>query len=184
MVGHHESLTDARPSTAETRRYQVLHDHADTLLDALAHTYVVVWRDGKEPLDHDPAGPLVRTVRLIPRSPAAAPLSVAFTDFPSVILRFGRWYQQSLPACGCDECDEDPDALVTELRTQVAALIEGGLWERVRRGPTGSWSEARLVGPDFRVDQRALLDPSTARAARRDGFAAAVQWAPWTRRPA
>jgi hypothetical protein len=137
-------------------------------------------RESKEPLGG--TGDFVRTVRLIPRTPAAAPLAVTFTDFPGVILRLGRWYEESLPGCGCDACDEQPDHLVTEMRTQAGALVEGGLWERVRRGVTGSWSETRLIGPDFTANRETLLDARAARAARRDGFAAPVQWAPWPRR--
>jgi uncharacterized protein DUF6226 len=154
-------------------RFAVLHSAAATLLDELAEQYTVERRETREPLP---------TVRLIPRTPAAAPLSVTFTEFPSVILRFGRWYEESLPGCGCDACDEQPDDLVADLRTQVSALVEGGLWERVRRSMTGSWAEARLIGPDLNAARSTLLDPPDARAARREGFAAAVQWAPWPRR--
>ena len=154
-------------------RYAVLHAAADLLLDELTERYMVERREIREPS---------RTVRLIPRTPAAAPLAVTFTDFPSVILRFGRWYEESLPSCGCDACDERPDDLVAELRTQVSALVEGGLWERVRRGVTSSWSETRLIGPDFSAGRSSPLDLREARAARREGFAAAVQWAPWTSR--
>ena len=151
-------------------RFAVLHAMADELLDDLAGRYTVERRETLEPL---------RTVRLIPHTPAAAPLAVTFTDFPSLRLRLGRWYEESLPNCGCDACDERPDLLAAELRTQVSALIEGGLWERVRRSVGGSWSEARLIGPDFNASRGNPLDPREARAARREGFAAAVQWAPW-----
>jgi hypothetical protein len=154
-------------------RYAVLHEAADVLLDQLTERYMVERRESREPL---------RIVRLIPHAPAAAPLAVVFTDFPSVKLRFGRWYEESLPNCGCDACDERPEELVADLRTQVSALVEGGLWERVRRGVTGSWSEARLIGPEFSTGRNTPLDAREARAARREGFAAAVQWAPWTRR--
>jgi hypothetical protein len=164
------------------QRFAVLHEAAETLLEELAARYTVERRESKEPLAPGGDGPIVRTVRLVPRTPAAAPLSVAFTEFPSVILRLGRWYEQSLPSCGCDACDENPDDLVTELRVQAAALVEGGLWERVHRRLTTSWSETRLIGPDFNTSQQAPLEPSAARAARREGFAAAVQWAPWPRR--
>jgi Family of unknown function (DUF6226) len=163
------------------QRYAVLHEAADTLLDELTATYTVERRETKEPLV--PGGDWVRTVRLIPRTPAAAPLAVAFTEFPSVVLLLGRWFEQSLPSCGCDACDENPGDLVTELRGQAYALVEGGLWERVRRRLTASWSESRLIGPDFTISQQAPLGPAAARAARRAGFAAAVQWAPWPRRP-
>ena len=64
----------------------------------------------------------------------------------------------------------------------MGALVEGGLWERVRQGMTGSWSQTRLIGPEINESRETLLDPREARAARRDGFAAPVQWAPWPRR--
>jgi hypothetical protein len=161
-------------------RYHVLHEAAEDLLDELTGRYTVERRESKEPLA--PGASLVRTIRLIPHTPEAAPLAVAFTDFPSIVLRLGRWYQQTLPSCGCDTCDEDPAELITELRLRAAALVEGGLWERIRRRAAGSWSETRLIGPGLTATQQAPLEPAAARAARRDGFAAAVQWAPWPRR--
>jgi hypothetical protein len=174
-------LPEVHPRVTRAGRFAVLHDTAEELVDRLDETYVVERRETKESLSPD--GPLMRTAWVIPRTPAAAPLAVMFTDFPSVVLRLGRWYRQSLPACGCDTCDEDPEVLAANLRLQITALVEGGLWERVRRGLTGSWSQTRLIGPDFRAAQQAPLEPAAARAARREGFAAAVQWAPWPRRP-
>jgi hypothetical protein len=175
---------DAKPAdysrVTDPGRYAVLHDIAETLLDSLAGQYIVERREANEALD--PAGRPVRVVRLIPRTPAAAPLAIAFTDFPGIVLRLGRWYAESLPACGCDACGEQPDDLIAEMYTQVDALVEGGLWERVRRGVTSSWSETRLIGPDFSSSRSAPLEAREARAARRDGFAAPVQWAPWPRR--
>jgi hypothetical protein len=97
-------------------------------------------------------------------------------------LRLGRWFYEPQPECGCDDCDEDPDELVVGLRLRVSAHIEGGLWERIRRGLTGSWLETRLIGPGLRTSRQAPIDPAGARAARREGFAAPVGWAPWPRR--
>jgi hypothetical protein len=174
-------LSEVHPRVTRAGRFAVLHGTAEALVDGLAETYVVERRETTEALSSD--GPLVRTAWLVPHTPAAAPLAVTFTDFPGVVLRLGRWYRRAMPACGCDACDEDPGALAADLRLQITALIEGGLWERVRRRLTGSWSETRLIGPDFRTAQQAPLEASTARAARREGFAAAVQWAPWPRRP-
>ena len=159
----------------------MLHEAADQLLDELAERYMVERRDSKEQLGPEEA--LVRAVRLIPRTPAAGPLAVAFTDFPGLIVGLGRWWSESLPSCGCDDCAEDPAELVDALRTQVSALVEGGLWERVRRGVGGSWYEARLIGVRITARREGRLTPRAARAARRDGFAAAVQWAPWPTRP-
>lgn len=88
-----------------------------------------------------------------------------------------------LPACGCDVCDEDPHQLADVLRTQAYALVEGGLWERVRRGVGGSWYETRLIGVGVNGRREGPLTRQDAREARRSGFAAPVLWAPWPRRP-
>jgi hypothetical protein len=157
-------------------RFATLHEAADTLLDELTEHYQVERRETKEPLGLDEA--LARTVRLIPRTPAAAPLGIRFTA-TGLHLRFGRWWLESLPQCGCDTCDQDPEHLSAQLRCHTSALVEGGLWERVRRGISGSWFEARLIGTGVQADREGPLSAAGAREARRDGFAAPVQWGPW-----
>lgn len=176
----------SRPDSFSSRvtdpgRFLALHEAADEILDDLATRYVVDRREGKEPLGPAADADVVRTVLLMPRSPAAGPLSVTYTD-PGIVLRLGRWFAEPQPDCGCDDCAEDPAELVEGLRARVLAHVEGGLWECVRRGVTGSWRETRLIGTGLRIDRQAPLDAAEARAARREGFAAAVQWAPWTRR--
>ncbi len=158
----------------------MLHDAAEALLDQLFARHMVERRETKEQVGATEA--LVRTVRLIPRTPAAAPLAVAFTELPGLSVRLGRWWDQPLPACGCDDCDEDPAQLIEVLSTQAAALIEGGLWERVRRGVGGSWFETRLIGVGIHDGHAGPLTRQDARDARRGGFAAPVRWAPWPRR--
>lgn len=170
----------ADPHATGTARFAVLHDAAEQLLDDLHERYIVERRESKEQLGPEDA--LVRMVRLIPRTPAAGPLAVAFTDFPGLMVRLGRWWAEVLPACGCDACGEDPAELIGTLRSQVDALIEGGLWERVRRGVGGSWFETRLIGVDVTARREGPLTSRDARDARRGGFAAPVQWAPWPRR--
>jgi hypothetical protein len=167
----------ADPHAIETDRFAVLHGIAETLLDELAERYVVERRETKELLGAGEA--LVRMVRLIPRTPAAGPLAVAFTDFPGLMVRLGRWWAEALPACGCEGCGEDPAELAAVLRVQVNALVEGGLWERVRRGVGGSWFETRLIGVGLSARREGPLTSRDARDARRGGFAAPVLWAPW-----
>jgi Family of unknown function (DUF6226) len=178
-----DPLDEAYSRVTDAGRYAVLHEAAEDLLDELTGRYVVDRRETKEPAWLRPDAPVVRTVRLVPRSPAAGPLAISFTDFPGVVLRLGRWYEDPLPACGCDACAEDPAELVGTLRSRAAAHVEGGLWERIRRGITASCLETRLIGPEFRTSRQAPVDAHEARAARRDGFAAPVQWAPWPPRP-
>ena len=172
----HTALVDGSLHATDADRFAVLHEAADALLDEWPERYLVERRETKEPLGPDDA--LVRTVRLIPRMPTAAPLAVHFTE-PGLLLRLGRWWEESLPNCACDACAEEPAPLVERLRTYSAALAEGGLWERVRRGVSGSWFETRLIGIGVSLDREGPLTPIGARHARRGGFAAAVQWAPW-----
>jgi uncharacterized protein DUF6226 len=172
----HTALVDGSPHATDISRFAVLHEAADALLDEFTERYLVERRETKEPLGLDDA--LVRTVRLIPRMPTAAPLAIHFTD-PGLCLRLGRWWEESLPTCACDTCGEHPAPLVERLRTHCAALTEGGLWERVRRSMSGSWFETRLIGIGVTADREGPLSPTGARDARRGGFAAAVQWAPW-----
>jgi hypothetical protein len=175
----HTAVVDGKPGATETDRFATLHEAAETLLDELSERYLVERRESKEPLGLDDA--LVRTVRLIPRMPTGAPMAIHFTE-PGLMVRFGRWWAETLPACACDTCDEDPKVLAEQLRTHADALIEGGLWERVRRGLSGSWYETRLIGAGVKSDREGPLSAAGARDARRGGFAAPIQWAPWQRR--
>lgn len=181
-VGNAEPRPEIFSRVADTSRFDVLHEAADELLDELTDRYAVERRDTKEMLGCEPDASLVRVVRLIPRCPAAGPLAVTFTDRPALVVSLGRWYEDRLPGCGCEDCDEDPAELIADLRAHVNALVEGGLWERVRRRLSGSWQETRLVGSGCDRAGTAPLGPAEARSARREGFAAAVQWAPWPRR--
>ena len=160
-------------------RSGTLGEAAEVLLDELAAQYTVERRETKESLGADGDGPLVRAAWLVPRTPAAGPLSILFNHPAGVVLRLGRWYEDQLPA---RDGDEEPDDLVVHLRSRALALVEGGLWERVRRGLSGSLRETRLIGPGFTTSRQAAITASEARAARREGFAAAIQWAPWPRR--
>ncbi len=56
-------------------------------------------------------------------------MTVAYTNFPGLLVRFGRWHMDAFPRCGCDACDEDVDDLVIELAERVEALVQGGLTE-------------------------------------------------------
>jgi hypothetical protein len=157
------------------RPSRIVHEAAEDLLDELTERYAVDRRETKEPFD---GGELLRTVRLMPRNPAAGPLAVIFTDAAGVVLRLGRWFAEPVPG----EAVKTTEQWVDDLRTLATAHVEGGLWERVRRGLSGSFAETRLIGPGFESTRQAPVDNAEARSARREGFAAPVQWAPWPRR--
>lgn len=79
----------------------------------------------------------LRIVQLVPRIQSAAPITIAWTGFPGLHVRVGRWHVEAFPHCGCDACDEDPADLVGELRKLVDAVVEGGLME---------WCDGRRLG--------------------------------------
>jgi hypothetical protein len=175
-MGDFEAQVEPLPATSGgPARYHDLVEAAESLLDELATRYIADRRETKESLGPEPHTEIARTVWLMPRTPAAGPLAMAFPDSSSgVVLRLGRWFVQTLPGY-----DDDP----AELRKIVTAHIEGGLWERIRRGLSGSILEVRLIGPEITLSRETPVNPADARAARREGFAAPVQWAPWPRRP-
>ena len=79
----------------------------------------------------------LRVVRLAPRLPTAATMTVSWTSFPGLHVRLGRWHVEAFPRCGYDACDEDPTGLVGELRQVVDAVVRGGLTE---------WFDGRRLG--------------------------------------
>jgi hypothetical protein len=111
-------------------QYRPLHGLARDLLDCLTADYAVERVEGlsiDEQLHH--GVPVDRVVRLTP--PAGAPLTIAFTLFPGLIVRYGRWSVAAYPVCGCDACDEGLDDLTEEFTAHVQDLVGGAFREEV-----------------------------------------------------
>ena len=104
---------DAYGKFTQTERFGVLHQRADALVADLEVRYHVERTDGLD-VDLDLATlsrSCARLVRLTPTTPDAAPLTVAWTTFPGLLVRLGRWHVEAYPHCGCDACAEDPTDL-------------------------------------------------------------------------
>ena len=85
---------------------------------------------------------LVRpTIALRPADPEAAPLTVAFTDFPGLSIRFGRWSTKWFPTCGCDACAENTEDEIDRLTKMVDILTAGGFREAIVYSP--AWWKPR-----------------------------------------
>ena len=120
---------EAYSRVTNPERFQPLHAAATELLDRLEREFAV---ERSEVHDADDELARIRLagtpVRLVPHDPQAAPILVAFTDFPGLHLRFGSWRTEPFPNCGCDACDEMPDG------SDRAYGQNGGI-SRLRRVP-------------------------------------------------
>ncbi|WP_052848694.1 DUF6226 family protein [Streptomyces avicenniae] len=125
-----EPPEDAYSVTAHPERFAPLLTVAEALIAHLTAEFDVVVEEGEEERD----GERVRTVTLTPGAADAAPLSFAFTGFPSVTVRGGSYFAAAFPHCGCDACDDSVAGLADELEWQVLAVAAGRLRETMRRG--------------------------------------------------
>ncbi len=154
------------------QRYQVLHSAGRELVDALSRDYLVDIERGPE-LDEDFAreAQIEEAVRLRPRS-GGAPLTVAFTAFPGLLVRYGEWHVEAYPACGCDACDEEPAEVIDRFRTCVGVVVGEGFTESLTHG----WRRTVLA-----VDLGGIK-AETRRPRRRDDEPAEAgvrSWPPW-----
>jgi len=161
---------EAYGRVTDPERYRTLHDAAGRLVDRLAAEYDVERVDEAEFGDSFARGVQVETVvRLSPRDPSAAPLAVAVTAFPGVLVRFGRWHVEAYPRCGCDACDEQPAELIEDLTDHVEMLVAGDFSESLAQSLLthafvgGGWGERRL----------------SRQEADRLGERGAFHWQPW-----
>jgi len=146
-------LPDEPPDGAYGRvtnpeRFQTLHRAALELVDRLVSEFEVERVDGT---DLDPEGaelwPGSRATRLMPAT--GAPLTITFTPFPGISLRFGYHGHDVFPRCGCDACNEDPSDEAQRMAKVVSVVVAGGFTEtRRRRVFRSDTYESRLIRSD------------------------------------
>jgi hypothetical protein len=183
-----EPPPEAYSRATNPERLRPLHGYALDVLGRLQATYDVtasaafeLLPGGMQPFEH--ARP---PVTLTPTAPAAAPLSVAFTTFPSLLVRAGRWYCTAFPVCGCDACGGSAEEEVWRLDELVGDVLAGHFREEVRLPMFGGARLSHAFG------RRAARDGSHTAAwsaisrdlARTlvDGGARRVEWQPWPHR--
>ena len=124
---------EAYSRVTNPERFQPLHDAATELLDRLEREFAVERLEGPDADDELGRESLARPpIRLTPHDPQAAPIVVAFTEFPELHLRFGSWRTEPFPNCGCDACDETADGSIEEMTRMVEAIVSGGFREAMR----------------------------------------------------
>jgi hypothetical protein len=89
-------------------RFAPLHTVADALIAHLRDTYDVGVEESDDvvaDLIRAPFHDVVRAVRMRPRDPACASLTVVMTTYPGIYLHAGVLHDFHYPVCGCDACD-------------------------------------------------------------------------------
>jgi hypothetical protein len=168
-------------------RFLPLHGHALGLLARLHATYDVVSSDTFELLPHvmHPVEHARPPVTLTPVVPGAAPIAVAFTSFPSLVVRYGRWHSDAFPYCACDACGENADREAARLDDLVARVVAGVFAEELRIPLVGDarlynrFGDGTVAGPTG--EGWTTLSWRAARAFARLG-PRRVEWQPWPHR--
>jgi hypothetical protein len=160
-----------------------LHDAARALLDRLGTTFDVERSDGYgldgELESNELAGP---GVRLVPRDAGAAPIVVAFTSFPGLRVRFGRWCMSAFPFCGCDACDETAEREIERLEQTVADVTAGRFREAIRLAGRAAYLSHELWSPGGNSRGEGTIERSRARELLAASDQASYEWAAWPRR--
>lgn len=175
---------EAYSRVTDPERFRALHAATDALLAGLEASFDVERTDGYGVDDELEASGLARpTVRLLPRDPNAAPLSVAFTTFPGIKLRAGRRYVWPFPSCGCDACDETADVGARLMRELVEDVVEGRFREGVSMSLIGDgWYWHQFWSPHGRKSGRSRIGRKKASAMIAEvGGRRSIEWVPWLR---
>ena len=181
---------EAYSRVTNPERFQPLHAAATELLDRLEREFAVERLEGHDADEELGRGSLARPpIRLVPHDPQAAPIVVAFTEFPGLHLRFGSWHTEPFPDCGCDACDETADVSIEEMTRMVEAAVSGGFREAMRVPPL--LGDGRQES-EFRFDDghggfsrsRGRVPRSRALEMTGGERDVTLEWKPWPRRNA
>ena len=189
--GTGEPPPEAYSRVTNAERFRPLHPAMLEIISRLESDFEVERTEGyglDEELEKglELAGPLVR---LIPRDPDAASITVAFSTFPSLYVRFGRWCKEPFPDCGCDACDLTAEGEIERLNEMVDDVIAGRFREAIEcpllssRGP--GWRETKFWSPDpdgRRSSGRSRVEGRRAREMSGGRRRLDLDWKPWPRR--
>ena len=180
---------EAYSRVTDAERFAPLHTAATEMIARLEASFEVERVEGYG-LDDELEERLTcarPSVRLSPVDPAAAPITVVFSDFPGLHVRFGRWRTELFPVCGCDACDESVDHLIEQLTMMVESVTAGGFREVVRCPVVpffgDGWLKSEFVPPTSGSSGQSI-DRSTARHMSGGRRRLELDWKPWPRRQA
>jgi Family of unknown function (DUF6226) len=175
---------EAYSRVTDPERFGSLHRVAAELLDRLEREFDA---DRAEGYGLDPElergiEPARPSVTLVPRDAGAAPIAVAFSTFPGIVVRLGRWCTSAFPTCGCDACDETAEGEIERLKSMIHNLTAGRFREAIRISADGTpWQEWEFWSGGGRC-AKSRLDPDRARQLVAAGDRSLYEWGPWPKR--
>ena len=178
---------EAYSRVTDAERFRPLHSTVLEMVLGLEATYDVERVEGyglDEELEESFS--LARpSIRLSPKDPDAAPVAIAFSDFPGLHVRFGRWSTELFPVCGCDACDESAEDEIKRVRKLVYSVTNGGFREVAQRPALlfigRGWRETEFRTGVGSHSSHSRLDASLARRMTGGRRRLELNWAPWPR---
>jgi len=171
---------EAYSRVTNPERFRPLHNAALSLLDTVTDGYDVERRERTEEdvsLRYPNARP---TILLTPSIPTAAPLAVAFTSFPGLLVRAGRWARIAIPPCGCDACDETAESAIEELAWLVECVTHGHFRESIDLPLDGdAWHQSQWGPPQGRRSGGGSRISRDKAVAMLGSGPATHEWHPW-----
>ncbi len=179
---------EAYSRVTNAERFRPLHTAMLEIISRLERDFEVERKDGyglDEKLERGQE--LARpSVGFNPRNSDAAPIAVAFSTFPGVHVRFGRWRIEPFPGCGCDACDESAEGEIDRLTEMVDGVTAGRFREAIHCpvvSLTGSgWIQHEFRWPDGRFSRgESRVNGQRARELSGDRRRLELDWKPWRR---
>ena len=177
---------DAYSRVTEPERFTPLHDWAFEAVAQLQTNYEVTLVESQGIDTELEKRPLSRpTLKLTPIHDSCAPVTIAFTDFPGLAVRFGRWATEWFPSCGCDACDEMPDREFERLARLLGHVVAGRFRESLHLQPGDSgWRNTEFGSTDGHRSARQTRVPRDEASQILNGEAEIVlAWLPWEPKP-
>jgi len=176
---------EAYSRVTNPERFASLHAAAEGLLDRLEWEFETDRREahGLDPELEEGCNLPRPSVAIVPRDMRAASLIIAFSAFPGLRVRFGRWYVVAFPTCGCDACDETPESEIERLRSLIDHMTAGRFREAIRVSADGSaWKESEFGSIGTRCSEKLRLDQARVQKLLDAEDRSSYQWGPWPRR--
>jgi hypothetical protein len=169
-------------------RFAPLHTVADALIAHLGDAYDVEIEEGADvvaDLIRAPSHDVVRAVRVRPRDPACASVTVVMDAYPGIYLHAGVLHDFHYPVCGCDACDSTWQAEADRLEQQVLAVVSGHYRETLERRegePSVSYAFVYPDGASSGESREPEMAPERVAAAESALRSVAGEWAAWAKR--